>query len=387
MTDPPTQGARAGRNWPAEDDTYRDPTTGARVHRLTGYPNAGDHHLYFTKRGWYDGGRRLLVRLNRTDTAGRQLFSIDLESGLLTQVTDLDGFGGTSLFPAENVLYGWVGDAIVRFDLDTFTVEEVLYEVPDGYTKGTFDVGADQERLFVSMHTPVEVPGEDSHLVEMMEAKPPTRIVEVSLDTGDERVLLEEDGWLSTHMDASPTRPGLIMYPYQGPWGEFEDKVWVHDVDADERYSVRSTPGEGGIGHQHWLAGGERVGYHGWDGTRGDPDCFYGHARYDGSETVETSIPVRQTHCHTNAPDLFVCDGSTEVPWLLLYRWDADAEAYVGPRKLATHDWGADSPHPHARLSPDGSQVLFDSDRYEGSSDVYLVDVPAFESLPRYDPA
>jgi len=37
--------------------------------------------------------------------------------------------------------------------------------------------------------------------------------------------------------------------------------------------------------------------------------------------------------------------------------------------------------HPHPRLSPDGSYVVFSSDR-SGYGNVYMVRVPEFESLP-----
>lgn len=37
--------------------------------------------------------------------------------------------------------------------------------------------------------------------------------------------------------------------------------------------------------------------------------------------------------------------------------------------------------HVHPRLSPDGKQVLFTSDM-SGYGNLYLVDVPDFESLP-----
>lgn len=56
MVELPPQGPRAGRNYPAEDETYTDPATGATVRRLTSYPDVDDYHLYFTENGWYDDG-------------------------------------------------------------------------------------------------------------------------------------------------------------------------------------------------------------------------------------------------------------------------------------------------------------------------------------------
>jgi H+/gluconate symporter-like permease len=120
-----------------------------------------------------------------------------------------------------------------------------------------------------------------------------------------------------------------------------------------------------------------------------NPEPFASSARYDDSDFREPDLSNAEyalTHTHANTPATHVCDGSfTGVPYSLLYRWNEDEEEYAGPRILATVDWGDGSPHPHSRFSPDGSQVLFDSDRWDGSSNLYLVDVPEFESLPAYE--
>lgn len=76
----------AGRIWPSELRTYEDPRTGVEVRQLTNY-RAHSHHFYFTNNGWHANESKLLFasdRENKTD-----LFSIDLKSGDITQLTDL----------------------------------------------------------------------------------------------------------------------------------------------------------------------------------------------------------------------------------------------------------------------------------------------------------
>ena len=387
MPEPPTQGPRAGSNYPPETTTYTDPNSGATVRRLTSYPGQTDLHLYPTTDGWYDDGRRLLFRSFRAGS--RQLFSIDLESGLITQVTDVEGFGGSTKVDADaGEAYFWVDDQLVALDLSSLRVRDVVYEVPEGWRRGTLDVAADGSRFYVTISEPVDLPGERSGFVERAAADAETRLLAVPADGGDPEVVFEAEGWWGTHVDASPTRPELVMHVLQGPWRDIEDKIWVQDAETGERWSVRPTPGPDGVGHQHWLADGERVGYHGHEGRwreDDDADYFYGHARYDGTDRVETEIPLRHTHAHTLTPDAFVIDGSPDVPHPLLYRWDEEAEEYDGPRVLATHDWGPDSPDPHSRFSPDGERVLFDSNRYDGSGNLYLVEIPDFEDLPEFE--
>jgi len=400
MTDLPTQGPRAGVNWPAEIDTYRDPHTGARVHQLTDCPGADDYGYGYNGNGWYDDGRRIIFESNRDATATTRdvsrygghpntdaLFSIDVESGLITQLTDIEEFamgGNPSIAREDRSLSFWIDDRIVRLDLDSLRIQEAVYEVSEGYIPGTFDLNADESRLFVSEREPVEYPDDlpkGEMMTEVFEAEPHTRILSVPVDGGQPEVIFEDDGWWDTHVDPSPTDPDLFMHPLQGPWSRIDDKLWIHDVETGERYRVRSTPSpDAGVGHQSWQTNGERINYHGSD----DDGAFFGHARYDGTDHVETTVPdsLGGAHPHANGPDAFVTDGSEEIPWLLYYRWDEDAGAYEGPRKLATLDW---SVHPHPRFGPDGSRVQFNAAQGRSSS-IYLVDVPAFDTLPEYDP-
>ncbi|WP_123537668.1 oligogalacturonate lyase family protein [Halosimplex salinum] len=388
------QGPRAGSHWPAEDETYADPTSGARVRRLTSYPGVGDYHLYFTEDGWYDGGRRLLFRSDRTGS--RQLHSIDLESGLITQVTDVEGFrGGTSIDHDAELVYFWARDRLVSLDLGTLRVEGVHYEVPDGWTGGSFDVNADGSRLYVAIGEDVEVPERDDKLSGTFEAAPDTRILSVPTDGGEPERLREVDVWASSHVNASPTRPDLFTYCEEGPWDAVENRIWSVNAETGETWKVREVPDAGGVGHEYWMQDGERVGYHGsLKDPQGrervdDPEPFIGSSRYDDTDRRETALPdevYALTHTHANSPELLVCDGTFEaVPHSLLYRWDEAAGEYEGPRVLATHDWDHAGPHPHSRFSPDGSHVLFDSARYDGSSNLYLAEVPEFEDLPEYE--
>ena len=395
MTEIPEQGARAGRNFPAEDETYTDPATGATVRRLTGYPDTDDYHLYFTEDGWYDDGRRLLFR---SDRAGdRQLFSIDLESGLITQVTDVADFrGGTSIDHDASAAYVRVGEAVVRLDLDRFVFTDVLYESPEGYNLGDMDVNADGSALYLAVGEDVDVPRDDDWFDAMVEAKPHTQILRVPIDGGEPEVLQETERWASSHVNASPTRPELFMYAEEGPWAVVENRIWTMNAETGETWQLRDVPEAGGVGHEYWLQDGERVGYHGsLDDPQGrarvdEPDPFMGSVRYDDTDRREMDLPqsvYALTHSHANTPKMHVCDGSfTDVPYAIVYRYNEATESYDGPHKLATVDWREGSPHPHSRFSPDGEQVLFDSARYDGSSNLYLVDVPAFEDLPAYDP-
>lgn len=387
MTDTPTQGPRAGTIWPAQDDVYDDPNTGATVRRLTGYPGASSRHPYFTEPCLYDDGRRMVISSDRTGTT--QAFSIDLETGLLTQLTDVPAApSGTSNRPAivddGDAVYCWSGDCMVGVDFETLSAT-VLYEKPEGYHGKIPGVSADGSHVLVSIVEDVrDRTGDDWHR-EKMELGPHSKVLAIPTDgSGEVETLLEDERWIG-HVNPSPTRPELLTYCEEGPWHEVDNRIWVLNSETDEQWRVRETTGEGGVGHEYWLTDGERIGYHGWEVVDGERRAFAGSARYDDTDRLETEIPGGGTHSHSNTPGLLVTDGSTDIPCTLLFRYDEEAGGYEGPRLLATHDWGAGSPHPHSRLLPDDSAVVFDADRYDGTSDTYLVEIPPFEELPPYE--
>ena len=68
-----------------EGRTFQDAKTGVTVRQLTNF-RAHSHHLYFTNSGSWDNGKRLLIVSERNNAAN--LYSVELESGQLMQLTD-----------------------------------------------------------------------------------------------------------------------------------------------------------------------------------------------------------------------------------------------------------------------------------------------------------
>lgn len=87
---------------------------------------------------------------------------------------------------------------------------------------------------------------------------------------------------------------------------------------------------------------------------------------------------------HSNDFSLIVGDAS---PVVRIWRRNDEAGGegvnFDGPRVLCEHrsSFHIQKVHVHPRFSPDGSYVVFTSDR-SGYGNVYLVEVPEFGSLP-----
>ncbi|WP_121741498.1 oligogalacturonate lyase family protein [Natronorubrum halophilum] len=390
MEDELRQGPNAGRTLPAEREQYDDPETGASVTRLTSDPEADSRHLYFTEPGWDDDGRRLLFRSDRGGT--RQLYSVALESGELTQLTDLpDDISGVTRIATEPTALFWCDERLVALDLETLAVT-LLYELPDGYTGSIAAGTADGQRAVTALSEALDLERDpddrERWIADRMDAGPHSKVISIPLSGGEPMVHVENDRWLN-HVNASPTRPELVTYAEEGLW-EDVDRIRALDLETDETWVVRPTDADEAVGHEYWLADGETIGYHGWRGGRDDPDAFFGHVRYDGTDRREWPAPDLYTHFHSNTRNLVVGDGTYRgAPFDLLWSWDDEDGGYRTPRKLVAHGWsGDDDVHPHSRLSPNGDRVVFDSSRArEGTdSDVYLVDVPDdLEELPTFD--
>ena len=383
-----TQGPQAGRLFPAVEREYGDPETGARVRQLTDFA-AHSNHLYFTNDGWYDGGRRLLFNSDRD--GAHNLYSVDLETGAVSQLTDLPRisesyahFSRNAGVDAENgTVYFWYGERLVELDLDSLTLD-VLYETPKGFTySGAHNsVTADGAYVCTSVREEVDA----ASAAERWNARPRTRILRVPVDGGDSEVLYEEDNEFS-HTNASPTRPELLTYAQEGPWDQTDQRIWGLNAETGETWEIRPEVAGETIGHEFWLADGESVGYH---GRYANGKAFYGVTRYDNEDRVEQAIPrgLLETdgprgHFHSRSREVVVSDGTPEFPYLLIWRLNDRGDGYEGPRKLVRHDMSTfefGRLHVHPRFGPDGDRVLFLSDRSEYAN-LYLADV-AFDGLP-----
>jgi oligogalacturonide lyase len=376
-----------GERFPAEWHSFTDGDTGVEVRQLTRY-KGHSHHLYFTNPGWYDGGRKLLFgsdRGNRTN-----LFGLDLESGEITQLTDLDqppppaetSFLFASKNPRREEVYFWHGRTLIALDLRSLE-ERRLYQAPAGFLTNMTNVTADGKYVCTGVYEDLSARFRIDLLHgyvgfrEYWEAKPLSQVLRIDTQSGAAEVVFEEHYWIG-HVNTSPTVPHILTFCHEGPWKEVDQRIWGLDLRDGRTWKIRpSAPGER-VGHEYWFADGEHIGYHGGS-VDGEP--FYGCIRYDNTGQVEAPFPQNSTHFHSNDLSLIVGDGSRADPRLLLWRF-RDGR-FEGPKWVHTHrgSFHIQMTHVHPRFSPDRGQILFTSDA-SGYGNLYLVDTPDFDALP-----
>lgn len=377
-----------GAEWPPEWSASIDPETGVTVRRLTNY-KGHSHHFYFTNPGWHAGGRRVLFgsdRYNRTN-----LFSLDLEGGRIRQLTDLDmppppaetSFLFACVNPTREEAYFWHGRRLLAIDLERCTLREV-YVAPEGFLTNILNCTADGRYICTGLyedlsgHFCVDLLHGYVGFREYWEARPLSRIIRTATDGSGAEVVFEERYWIG-HVNTSPTQSHLLTFCHEGPWERVDNRIWGLDLTTGQAWPIRPrrTPRER-VGHEYWLADGVHIGYH---GRSEDGTAFFGAIRYDNTAQVEAPISGDSSHFHSNSLDLIVGDGNARHPYILLWRY-RDGR-FEGPRKLCRHrgSFHVQQLHVHPRFTPDGRSVLFTADP-DGYGNLYLVEVPPFESLP-----
>ncbi len=375
-----------GQVWEPEKRQFQDPVTKVTLWQLTNY-KGHSHHLYFTNNGWYDDGRKLLLASDRHNQTN--LFSLDLTTGALTQLTEQRPGDpeieplSTCLNPQRPEAYFWRGRSLVALDLTTLE-ERVIYEAPEGFWGGFISCTADGRFVCTALN-------EDPHgrlvadyffgaggFEAYWQSMPLSKVLLVSVDGAKSEVVWEERYWIS-HVNTSPTQPNLLTFCHEGPWNKVDQRIWGLDLATGKVWAIRPRRHpEERVGHEYWLADGLSLGYHGHD-AQGQP--FLGFVRFDNTEMRETPIIGDSVHFHSNDASLIVGDGTTRYPYLLLWRWQG--ETIEGPKVLVRRrcSFHIQRLHTHPRFSPDGRFIVFTADP-EGYGNVYLVEVPPFEQLP-----
>jgi oligogalacturonide lyase len=369
-----------GRRWASESTTFADPVSGATVHQLTSYKGHSSH-FYFTNPCWYAGGTKMLFVSDRENQTN--LFGIDLASGEITQLTDLErgSIGGINVSPARDEAIYYRGGTLFALDLESLEAR-ALYTRPEGYVGGGTNVTADGKYVCtghfedLSDRFHVDLGHGYVGFREIWEAHPHSMIVRVALDGSGSDVVFQEDYWLG-HVNTSPTQPHLLTYCHEGPWTLVENRIWGLDTRSGETWQIRPNAPDEAIGHEYWMVDGEHIGYHGR--TPGGP--VYGAIRYDNVDRQEAPFSYGSTHFHSLMLDTIVGDGSRSDPYLLL--WHFQDGQFHGPKVLAWHrgSFHTQRVHVHPCFSPDGRQVIYTADP-QGYGQVFVVDVPDYDALP-----
>lgn len=353
-----------GRIWPREDRWFIDPGTGARIRQITSHPSI-HHHPFFFVPPWDERMRWLVFVSHRSGAP--QIFAEECATGRLVQLTDRPDLAEWSLHPSHSGRFVVFvsGTSAWRLDLETLE-EECLASFGDvamrekgmvGNAMGTTTLSRDDRWWAI----PVKV-------------GPVSRFAIIDLANGTSSIILERD--TIGHPQFCPDDPSLLFYA-----GPLTDRLWLITRDGSgNRRLWKREHDQQWLTHESWIRGTRELAFVDW------PHGMQAIAVDTGARRRITHFPAWHAHpdetgcrfvCDTNFPDIgihvFPAAGEETasqpgaLPRKICNAWASSIGAHWagpfpyndGPREFHAPQ----HTHPHPRFSPDGSRILFTSDR------------------------
>lgn len=373
--------------------TFTDHVSGVKVRQLTNY-KAHSVHPYFTNNAWYDNGSKFIFQSDRGNCTN--LYSFDLESGEMSQLTDFSdpnrGEGRLTMHvnKERKETYFWQKGCLYGLSLEDLSVHPIFIAPKGKFNVGGGITGGGGKYIYISFTEDLSdkiftnLSASYIGFEETFRAKPHCMIYQIDLDTGAGRVVWEENNWVG-HVNPSPVLPNILTFCHEGPWDLVDNRMWVLDVETGKVNQLRPREAEGEmIGHEYWLQDGIHVGYQ-VHKPLGQPvrTTYTGFIKYDGTGNVEAlNGPMcSPDHVHSLGTDMIVTDAGKAVK---LIRREGDT--FDRPRVLAMHNssFYHQNSHPHPSFTPDGQHVIYATD-VSGYINIYYADMPDYDSLPYLD--
>lgn len=351
----------------AEDLWSRDAQTGVPIRQITSHESIHHHPFFFVPA--YDRQMHRLFFISWR-TGSPQVFYEDRSSGQLVQLTDRRDLAEWSLIasPDGRFVYYTAGAGAFCTNIDTFEETQLAdFGMAEMREKGM--VGAAMGTTALSANGRWwAVPVKSGAIF---------RFVLIDTLNKTSSVILERD--TIGHPQFCPDDDDLILYA-----GPLTDRIWVTNRSGvgNRRLYERENPMQW-VTHEVWVPGTRSVSFVDWPhGTR-LIDSNGGQARWI------TRFPAWHA-----APDdsgkYFVCDSNFPDRGLHIFALNRqESQAHFVCASNATSEgshWAEPFPynkgpvsvqarqhtHPHPRFSPDGSMVVFTSDK-SGFAQIYEV--------------
>lgn len=345
-----------GRQFPPERTVDVDPITGMEIAMLTTSP-AKDDKIYQTHPSWTADLQHIVFMSDRTGS--NQYFAIAAETGIITQLTNDRGPSNACLSHTKNQMFYVSGREIWELDIDA-----VLRLDPNGPKNASRRRVAElPDDMQLSGSITVDANGKDIYLGVRHDNS--WRLLALDTEQVSFRRTIDLDFRVG-HCQAHPSISGLIMYCWE-TGGDSEQRMWiVHADGSGNEPFYKETYGEW-VTHEVWW-GSDKALFTIW--PKNDEMLKKPH----GIACV--SLQDRSLHILSRKKYWHV-GGDPSGRWAVGDTFDGRlylADGKTGNAKLLTqgHRPKGTTVHPHPSFSPDGSCVLFCSQK-NGNWDLCLI--------------
>jgi oligogalacturonide lyase len=370
-------------------ESWIDRDTGHRLTRLV--PGGGTNRSFYFHNNPFvpaaGAGHDRMVFYREVDGAN-QLFSLDLHTREIEQLTDRAGVKGEIVGPTTRTVYYQCGQQVYATRLDDGRTR-LVYAFPEDLQAGITTLNADETLLAGAISSPEEreifrqFPAKGDFFNRVYQAKLPRTLFTLDVADGTLTRVYTERAWLN-HIQFSPTDPDLLMFCHEGPWHKV-DRIWTLRLGHDAPRLMHKRTMEMEIaGHEFFGRDGRTIWF---DLQRPRGETFF-------LASVEIGTGARQQYAMTRdewsihfnqSPDqnLFAGDGgdpgqvarAEDGQWIYLFRTGGDRLISERLVNMAHHDYRLE---PNVHVAPDGRSVIFRAN-FEGRPDIYAVEVQRAE--------
>ncbi len=382
-----------GRTYPSEMKRYNDPKTGREIIQLTDKYENGQ--LYFTDNSFTLGDREIYFISNRPNADSHifNFFKMDLETGLITQVTDEPTgiSGGKTKTPDSSILVYITDDKTVLKKLDTRSGEvTVLYKETGNYKIDQPFISCDKQYVGFTRnekHPPIYGKNYVGFKETMYNIKK-ANVTIAKMDGSGAKNVFCDTHWLG-HFQFSPHKSNLATFCHEGPWNMVQQRIWILDVSTGEIEPCFRQEEDDSVGHEFWTRDGlicfdnRRAGH---DGTitvnrtqavakeslaKEGQVPYIAFANEKGEVIKTIDMPFYLNHYHANSTNTMLV--GDEVDDLVLVDL---ADDKAEPTVLLNHatSWNGHNTHCHPTWGWNDKKILYTSDR-DGRSNLYIVEI------------
>jgi oligogalacturonide lyase len=346
----------AGREFPPEKKTYNDTVSGLEITMLT-TSAAKDDKIYQTHPNWTADGRYIVFMSDRSGT--NQYYTVSAEDGAIVQLTDDNQPSNACLSRKENWMYYISNDKIWSLDIDS-----VLQSKGGRESEFRRKVADFPENISLSGSITLDSNEKDIYMgVQYTEDS--WGLLALDTNTGKYSKIIDTDFRVG-HCQAHPSISGLIMYCWE-TGGDSKQRMWIVNANGQGNDPFYKETYDEWVTHEVWW-GQNKALFTIWPRNEEMLKKPHGVA-YVSLDDRSLHILSQKKYWHVGAsPDGKWAVGDTFGGELYLI------DGRTGQARLLTqgHRPQGATVHPHPSFSPDGSSVLFCSEK-NGNWDLFLV--------------